>query len=46
MPIVRLLILPLVWGFLALCAVFMLVYGGLFWVMTGETYTIRLNIGS
>lgn len=46
MFLVRLLILPLIWVFLAIAGIFMLVYGGLFWVITGENYVIRLSIGN
>lgn len=46
MILVRLLILPFVWAFLAICGVFMLLFGGVVWVITGESYTTTLKIGN
>lgn len=46
MFIVRLLILPFVWAFLAVMAVMMLIIGGLSWVIDGKSYTVRLIIGN
>lgn len=46
MVIGRLVILPLLWAFLGLWAMVMLIVGGIYWVITGESQTIRLSIGN
>jgi hypothetical protein len=45
MFLARFLMLPIIWAYLAVMAVLMLIIGGLSWVITGETYSIRLTIG-
>lgn len=44
--ILRLLFLPIIWVLLIVGGMLNLVYGSIHWVITGERYTIRLQIGN